>query len=454
MKKLLALCLFVGVLIFPQGCSNDGDQAEITRSQRYKTADYAGSLAHEWMRLGYQMVKDNYLYGPHAARLYGYLGLTVWESVYGGIPGARSLAGQVLDYPEAARIDPDKEYDWGIVLCSAMKLVLPELIDDISASQRGEVDVLATLQEGQMVSGNNLSEEVHQNSIELGQRIAYRIVQRIHRDGRDVIRNIVPTIPVRDAEHRYYWDPNTLAQKPVEPMWGTVRTFVVENAQACEAAAPLSYSETPGSLFYEEAKEVYEVDRSPENKAIAYHWENGPGRTCSPACHWVSIAQQLLERDNKNLAESAKTYALVGFAASDAFSVCWYMKYKYFVLRPITYIREVIDPNWTPLVGTPPYPDYTSGSSTIGGAAPVVLAGLFGDGAFVDRTHLGSPLYTPDGGPFVLPERTMASLTKAGEEQMLSRILGGVHFRRACEEGLKAGRCVGNTILARLDFGI
>lgn len=179
-----------------------------------------------------------------------------------------------------------------------------------------------------------------------------------------------------------------------------------------------------------------------------------PGRTCSPACHWVSIAQQLLKRENSTLAESAKTYCLVGFAAADAFSACWFAKYKYFMLRPVTYIREVVDPAWNPMIGTPPYPDYTSGSSTIGGAAPLVLIDVFSDVGFVDKTHLGSPLYTPDGGPFVLPERTFSSLTLAGEEQTLSRLIGGVHFRRACEEGLKAGRCIGKTILARTDFGI
>ena len=82
-----------------------------------------------------------------------------------------------------------------------------------------------------------------------------------------------------------------------------------------------------------------------------------------------------------------------------------------------------------------------------------MLVPIFGDVSFTDRTHLGSPLYTPEGGPFVLPERAFTSLVKAGEEQALSRILGGVHFRRACDEGLKAGRCIGNTILTRIDLG-
>ncbi|MBL7774949.1 MAG: hypothetical protein JNK89_03055, partial [Saprospiraceae bacterium] len=116
-------------------------------------------------------------------------------------------------------------------------------------------------------------------------------------------------------------------------------------------------------------------------------------------------------------------------------------------------IRENIDPNWVPLLNTPPYPDYNSGSSVMAGSASTVLIKAFGNVGFTDRTHLGSPLYTPDGGPFVLPERQFGALSQAAEDAAFSRVLGGVHFRRACEQGLESGRCIGNMILARTNFG-
>lgn len=451
MKKIFTL-LLSGLLLIPLGCEKT-EESLSTRALTYKATAYEGRLAHEWMELGFQMIRDNYLFGPHAARAYGYLGLTAWESVCRGQERGKSMAGQINDYAAAAEFDETRAYDWGIVLCMAMRTVFPEVIDNISNAQRSQVDVLASLQENEMM-GKGLSEQERQDSKDLGLRIGQRIVERIRKDGRDLIRNIVPVIPARDDTRPWYWDPKTLGQNPVEPLWGTVRTFIIDNAQSCEPAAPYPYSEEPGSDFYREAKEVYDVQRSAENKAIAYHWDNGPGRTCSAACHWVSIAQQLLKRENANLAESAKAYCLLGMAAADGFSAAWFAKYKYFLLRPVTYIRERIDPAWNPMIDTPPYPDYTSGASVMGGAAPVVLRDIFGDTGFLDKTHLGSPLYTPDGGPFVLPERLFASLTAAGEEQMRSRIVGGVHFRRACEEGLKTGRCVGQTILARTDFGL
>jgi PAP2 superfamily len=452
MKIKIYLLLLVFVSIIPFGCHKVEVLPTETKSLAHKAADYEGRMAHEWMELGYQIVKTNFLFGPHAARTYGYLGLTAWESVCNGVPNGKSMQGQINDY-KAPNLDTDKEYDWGIVLCTSMKIVIPELIDNVSPSQRGEVEVLATLQENEMMS-KGVSEEIRLNSRDFGLRLGTAIVNRIQSDGRDVIRNIVPVLPERDAEHPWYWVGPAAHPAPVEPMWGTLRTFAINSSQSCEAVAPLAYSAEPNSAFYKDAKEVYDnYPLSGPNKAIAYHWENGPGRTCSPACHWVNITEQLLKQANKDLAFSAKAYCLVGFAAADCFSAAWYMKYKFNLMRPITYIREAIDPNWTPALGTPPYPDYVSGSSTIGGAAPVVLSSIMPDEAFVDNTHLGSPLYTPDGGPWILPERSFASLTKAGEEQALSRILGGVHFRRACDEGLKSGRCIGNTIVSTLDFG-
>ncbi|MCB0530851.1 MAG: vanadium-dependent haloperoxidase [Lewinellaceae bacterium] len=450
MKKLITL-LFVALLAISFGCDKSAD-APFVRALTHKATKYEGRLAHEWMIMASDMIKENYLYGPQAARIYGYLGLTTWESVCFGLENGKSMAGQINDYPASVQVDLNREYDWGIVLCTAMKTVFPELIENINNAQRSQVDVLAALQEDEMMK-KGITEIVRQDSRYLGAQIALQINDRIRKDGRELIRNIVPVIPNRDASHKWYWDPSTLGQVPVEPLWGTLRTFIIDNAQTCEPNPPFQYSENPGSDFYKDALEVYNIERTPSNKAIAYHWENGVGRTSSPAGHWVNITRQLLQQEDRNLAECAKAYCLVGFAAADGFSAAWFVKYKYFLLRPVTYIRENIDPTWVPLLNTPPYPDYSSGSSVMGGACPKVLISVFGDIPFTDRTHLGSPLYTPDGGPFVLPERSFTSLTQAGEDAMFSRVIGGVHFRRACEEGLESGRCIANTILSRTDFG-
>ncbi len=451
MKRIVTSLLAIALLL-PFGCKDNETKTKENKVLTNRTAAYDGALARSWMQLAAKMVRENNLSSPQESRIYSYVGLTIWESVYSGIPEANSMAGQINGYNTAAAVDATKEYDWGIVLCTALCTVFPELIEHVTAAQRSQIEVLRTVQESQMTAAG-ASSDIRFDSKALGMDISAKILQRMHNDGFNVARNLTPIVPVRDAAHRWYWAPSTPNQQPAEPLWGTLRTFVIDNAQSCEAAATYPYSEQSGSSFYEDAMEVYESPRVNTNRSIAYHWEDGSSRTGGPATHWINITTQLLEESDKNLAECAKTYCLVGCAVADAFSICWYSKYKYNQLLPATYVREQINPNWKPWVYNPPFPEYTSAAATVGGAVPVVLVSLFGDHAFVDRTQLGSALYTPDGGPFVLPERAFTSFTQAGEEQAMSGIYGGINFRRACELGLQSGRCVGLTLVSHLHFG-
>jgi len=451
MNKITTFPLLLCLLVVPYGCEKSADNTP-TKALTYKSAQYEGRLIHEWMALGTNMIRENSLQFPQAARIFGYLGLTAWEAACPGVENGRSMSGQINDYT-AAVVNPDKVYDWGIVLCNAMQTVFPNLVEGINNTQRSQMEILAAVQEDQMMK-KGLTEQIRQDSRELGGRIGARIVDRIRRDGRDLIRNIVPVIPARDAEHPWYWDPATLGQTPVEPLWSTVRTFVVSNAQACEPPVPFPYSISPDSEFYADAKEVHETARTTANKIIAYHWEDGPGRTGTAAGHWMRIARQLLEFDNMNMAVSAKTYCLVGFAVADGCLAAWYSKYNYFLQRPVTYIREHIDPAWTPVIHTPASPSYASATSVLAGACPEVLIRVFSNIGFVDPTNLGSPLFTPEGGPFVLPERTYGSIAQAGQEAALAPVLGGTGFRRGCEEGQETGKCLANTILAKIEFGL
>ena len=103
-------------------------------------------------------------------------------------------------------------------------------------------------------------------------------------------------------------------------------------------------------------------------------------------------------------------------------------------MRPLTYIRRVIDPKWETLINTPPFPEYTSGHSVASAAAAVVLTSALGDNfAFDDDTGKG------DG----LEPRKFASFWEAANQAGISRLYGGIHFRAAIENGLAQGRCIG-----------
>ena len=128
----------------------------------------------------------------------------------------------------------------------------------------------------------------------------------------------------------------------------------------------------------------------------------------------------------------------MGIAVTDSFIACWRTKYRYNLLRPVTYIKNVIDSGWTPLLTTPPFPEYTSGHSVQSAAAARVLTDLFGKVSFTDRTHEARGL----------PARSFDSFREAAEEAAESRLLGGIHFRSAIERGLEQGDCIGRKVSA------
>ena len=174
-----------------------------------------------------------------------------------------------------------------------------------------------------------------------------------------------------------------------------------------------------------------------EQRAIALFWADDLGATATPPGHSISLTTQVLSQLAARLDIAAETYAKVGIAVADAFIRCWDTKYRYNLLRPVTYIQRLIDADWLPLLVTPPFPEYTSGHSAQSGAAAEVLTDLFGpDFAFVDHTHDSRGL----------PARAFRSFFQAADEAAISRLYGGIHFRPAIERGLDQGRCVGRAV--------
>ncbi len=75
------------------------------------------------------------------------------------------------------------------------------------------------------------------------------------------------------------------------------------------------------------------------------------------------------------LKQQAKFFAQLTVASHDASITGWKLKYSALFWRPITAIRNgngnvsAAIPTWTPLLGTPPHPEYASGHMFTAGAA-------------------------------------------------------------------------------------
>jgi hypothetical protein len=291
---------------------------------------------------------------------------------------------------------------------------------------------------------------VYKESINYGKQIADSIFQWSKSDGYMETRKLRRYSFLKAPGKWVPTPPAYLAA--VEPYWGRMRTSVKYSAGTCTIAAPDVYGIDTVSNFYQQAKEVYEVTNklSEEQKLIANFWDCNPfnvntsghlmfaTKKLSPGGHWMNIIAICSRKKKANLITAAAVYALTAITIYDAFIHCWTEKYKENLIRPETYINNVIDASWRPLLQTPPFPEYPSGHSVISVAAATVLTDFFGDNiSFDDDTEIS----------YGLPLRHFTSFLNAANEAAISRMYGGIHFRAAIENGQSLGKKTGEYIL-------
>jgi hypothetical protein len=369
-------------------------------------AAFSARVPAAWFDLALDLARTTPGFSPPvAARAFAYTAIALHDAV---------SPRPITRAPRAAGLH------WPTVANSAMATIARDLFP---TTDRQAIDELERRFAHRSPAGRRASAH--------GRRVARHVFAWSRTDG--YLRNAPPYTPPQGAG---LWVPTPPAFAPaLQPFWGRNRPFV---KLTCAAAAPPAYSEDPSSAFYAEAREVYDVGRSltPEQTAIARFWSDDPGVTSTPGGHSLSIATQTLRALDAPLDVAAEAYASVTIAVSDAFIACWRTKFRYNLLRPVTYIQRVIDPAWMPLLTTPPFPEYTSGHSVQSMAAAEVLTDLFGRRPFTDRTHT--------------PARSFASFRAAAREAAMSRLYGGIHYRAAIEHGMDEGACIAARVRAKL----
>ncbi|HEU0248567.1 MAG TPA: phosphatase PAP2 family protein [Gaiellaceae bacterium] len=391
-----------------------------------------------WFDLALGLVRTTPGFSPPvASRAFGYAGVALHEAIAPGITRRASFAGVLngLTRSPGAR---DGAYHWPTVANSALAAILRLLFPTTPSSNITAIDEL----ERRFAAGAQaeLPFGIYKRSVARGADVARHVFDWSTTDGgHEAFRNNFPayTPPTGPG----LWVPTPPALLPaLQPYWGGNRPLVLPSGETCSPSPPPTYSETEGSAFYVEAYECYRVttDLTPEQEAIARFWSDDPSLTATPPGHWISILTQVARELHLTLDRATESYAKVGVAVADAFISCWQTKYRDNLLRPVTYIRSVIDPTWGPLLVTPPFPEYTSGHSVQSAAAAHVLTSVLGQVAFTDHTHDARGL----------PARSFSSFAVAAEEAAISRLYGGIHFRAAIERGLEQGACIGEHVAA------
>lgn len=399
-----------------------------------------------WYRLCLLLVRHTATYSPPvAARAFAYLGVASYQAVAAFEPGLTSLAGQVNGLRPVPVAGPGT-HDAAVVLHAVLSASARQLFSNTGPT--GQRALAALDRKVGAGTATGLPPDVVVRSTALGQAIAAHILEWAATDGGAVIYNMGFAQGYTPRNDPAAWVPTSLIrqqQAPLLPDWGTVRPFAMPTGNACPLPAPPIYSETPGSAFHAEAMEVYTVTQvlTDEQKLIARFWSDDPMLSSTPPGHWIAVAVDLVAQRNLTLVQAVDVMARLGIGMADAFIGCWYSKTEYDLLRPITYINRVIDPDWQPLLITPPFPEYPSGHSTVSGAAATVLTAALGENyVYEDFTH--------DREGFA--GRSYASFWDAANEAGISRLYGGIHFRSAIDKGLDQGRCIGAYTVALRTF--
>jgi membrane-associated phospholipid phosphatase len=281
--------------------------------------------------------------------------------------------------------------------------------------------------------------------IAVGARVADAILALRADDGSD--RTVTYDVPPAPG----VWRPTPPAfAAPALPQWGQVEPFAITTADQYRPDGPPALSSVEYAAALAEVQALGSVDstaRTADQTEIALFWADG-ANTYTPPGHWNRIAQDAARRQALNIARTARLFARLNLALADAGIVAWAVKYDVNLWRPVTAIREadtdgnsatVADPDWTPLIATPPFPTYTSGHSTFSAAAAAVLTAEFGAGFRFTTESVGLPGV----------RRSFTSFAQAAREAGRSRVYGGIHFEFDNIDGLESGAAVGRHVASR-----
>jgi hypothetical protein len=383
---------------------------------------------------------------PLAARFFSYSLLSAYEIVSNHDQKFPTMYGRLNNYPEHS-IKPVDKSDYRLSALLAMMETSKKMQPSGSRMAAYQLKFLDSLKE------SGVDEDVVDSSLMYAQKISALILSYAKIDGYNKISNMPRYSPSKKEGSWYPTPPGFFAA--VEPYFNRVRPFTLDSAAQFKPAMPEQYATAKASGFYKMVEAVYTEGKNadPAHQEIAAFWDCNPfnlddkghlqfaHKKISPGAHWLGITGIACEKAKKNFDESIQIHTVVAIGLMDGFMACWDEKFRSNRIRPETAIRQMIDPAWTPLLQTPPFPEYLSGHSTISFTSATILTRFFGENfQYTDDVEV----------PYGLPPRKFNSFLDAAEEAGISRFYGGIHFMDAITNGAVQGKQVGEWVLNRL----
>ena len=368
--------------------------------------------------------------GPAVARVMAITQAAVYDSVNALDRSHEVLLVDALAHPGASRE--------AAVAAAAHRALVAIYPGQIAALDVKLAAALDTIPDG----------KAEDDGVALGRSVADQVLAIRQNDGSGVV---LP--PYLGSTEPGQWRPTLPSNAPgLLPQFADMQPFVMTSPDQFRPAAPPALDDAVYTAAFDEVKDLgsaTSATRTADQTAMARFWANGAGTASSPG-HLNLLAQIVAQQQGNTLEANARLFAALNIAMADAVISCWDTKYEFNLWRPITGIREAAadgnsdtaaDPAWTPLLGTPNFPAYTSGHSMISGAAATVLADFFG----TDDVSFTLPSQN-----LALPARSFTSFSQAAQESADSRLYGGIHWRFDNEVGLDVGAAVGEYVTTRI----
>jgi hypothetical protein len=435
MKRIFLLFLAVGALAL-SSCKKDGTpdwHPKWDHDNKPKPEHERADVAIDWYNLQCRILleRNSAFGGVHFA----YIGIGLYESVRHGIKNSVSFSTKLNQMPSMPAKESNNGYNWELSANAALASMVRQFYSGLTDANKASID---SLEKAYNEKGGGSMSATFKRSQTFGRNIAdaiYKWYLTDNLNGTNTGYVLPPPAPGT-------WQPTppALVPIPVNPFIGTAKLMVASNATTVAPAFPATYSENSRSDFYKIVKKVYDVNKglTQEQKNIALFFiDQGNGVGYTPPGHDFMMLTQAIKQNGKNLATTAEAYAKAGIAERDATIVCFREKYKYNLVRPVTYIRKLIDPNWLPFIATPPHPEYPAAHALITGAVMQAATRVLGNNlAFTDHSY-DFRGYSP---------RSYKSLFAGGEEAGISRLYGGIHYLPSINTGLALAKEIGNKI--------
>jgi hypothetical protein len=214
-----------------------------------------------------------------------------------------------------------------------------------------------------------------------------------------------------------------------------VKPFLIQSASQFRSDGPYDLASRKYAREFDEVKSLGSsgsTTRSADQSQAALYWMENPPRTWNRIVNSVSVSHGL------SIVDNARLFAEIYLTAADAFVAVWDEKAHWSFWRPTTAIREALndgnprtdpDPNWTPFIANPPYPEHPSGHLGLSGSVGRTLQQFFDTDclSWTDTNLAGRT-------------RTFTRVSDAIDEIVGARIWSGIHFRNADEASVKISR--------------